>query len=167
VAANEPEKVCGPAAVVAVDDKENVQQCQEPLHIVLADWGMCTSTLKLQSKRCGSPLYAAPELVVGAAYDSTKVDVWSLGIVLYAMVAGTQPFHPDEASASVRAAHESLYHHIVDTPVRYPAHFSPELRHLLDGMLNKHAACRPSVAAIRTYEWTSDPYVLPLYAPRP
>jgi len=44
----------------------------------------------------GSPHYAAPELLQGIKYSGAEVDIWSLGILLYVMICGKQPFkHPD------------------------------------------------------------------------
>ena len=47
---------------------------------------------------CGSPCYAAPEMIAGHDYHGSKVDVWSCGVILYAMVCGYLPFEdPDTA----------------------------------------------------------------------
>ena len=41
---------------------------------------------------CGSPCYAAPEMIAGKRYKGLGVDVWSSGVVLYAMICGYLPF---------------------------------------------------------------------------
>lgn len=63
--------------------------------IKVADFGMAalhqSADHKLQTS-CGSPHYAAPELLRGVAYKGDMVDVWSMGVILYAALAGRLPF---------------------------------------------------------------------------
>ncbi|KAF7870375.1 hypothetical protein EAF04_004121 [Stromatinia cepivora] len=63
--------------------------------IKIADFGMAAlhqgPDHKLRTS-CGSPHYAAPELVGGQKYRGDKVDIWSLGVILYASLCGRLPF---------------------------------------------------------------------------
>jgi 5'-AMP-activated protein kinase catalytic alpha subunit len=44
---------------------------------------------------CGSPCYAAPEMIAGKPYVSIRVDLWSCGVILYALLAGYLPFEDE------------------------------------------------------------------------
>lgn len=70
-------------------------------NIKLVDFGL-SNTFKpdqLLKTACGSPCYAAPEMIAGNDYHGSKVDVWSCGVILYAMMCGYLPFEdPDTAS---------------------------------------------------------------------
>jgi 5'-AMP-activated protein kinase catalytic alpha subunit len=50
---------------------------------------------KFLATSCGSLNYASPEIIGGRVYEGTLVDVWSCGIVLYAMLTGFLPFDED------------------------------------------------------------------------
>jgi len=41
---------------------------------------------------CGSPFYAAPEMISGKPYHGPEIDVWSMGVILFALLAGRVPF---------------------------------------------------------------------------
>jgi len=62
--------------------------------IKIIDFGLSNSykTGQLLSTPCGSPCYAAPEMILGRKYSGLFVDIWSTGIILYAMVCGFLPF---------------------------------------------------------------------------
>lgn len=67
-------------------------------NIKIADFGMAALTQTQEHRldtSCGSPHYAAPEIISGARYAGNRVDIWSMGVILYALLSGKLPFdHP-------------------------------------------------------------------------
>lgn len=62
-------------------------------HIKIADFGFARwMRTNIAETSCGSPHYAAPEVVKGLHYDGRAADVWSCGVILYALLAGRLPF---------------------------------------------------------------------------
>jgi 5'-AMP-activated protein kinase catalytic alpha subunit len=47
---------------------------------------------ELLKTACGSPCYAAPEMINGHHYSGVKADIWSCGVILFSLVAGYLPF---------------------------------------------------------------------------
>ena len=62
--------------------------------IKVIDFGLSNFMEKgqLRSTFCGTPAYAAPEMILGEKYQGPEVDIWSMGVVLYSMIAGQFPF---------------------------------------------------------------------------
>lgn len=65
-------------------------------NLKLIDFGLCArpdgGIKNLLFTSCGSPTYAAPELVLGKEYVGPEVDVWAMGVLLYALLVGALPF---------------------------------------------------------------------------
>lgn len=74
---------------------ENILLNQKELTVKLIDFGMAALQPegRLLSTPCGSPHYAAPEVVSSKPYDGTQADVWSCGVILYVMLTGTTPYN--------------------------------------------------------------------------
>ena len=102
---------------------------------------------------CGSPCYAAPELVISeGSYVGSAVDIWSCGVILYAMLAGYLPFDDDPANPDGDNIN-LLYKYIVNTPLSFPDYISAEARDLLGMMLVPDPARRSSLEAIMRHSW--------------
>ena len=70
-------------------------------NIKIVDFGLSNTykTGELLKTACGSPCYAAPEMIAGKWYHGSRVDIWSSGVVLFAMIAGYLPFEDPNTSA--------------------------------------------------------------------
>lgn len=102
---------------------------------------------------CGSPCYAAPELVISEGlYVGSAVDIWSCGVILYAMLAGYLPFDDDPANPDGDNIN-LLYKYIVNTPLSFPDYISPEARDLLGMMLVPDPTRRADLRAIMEHSW--------------
>lgn len=68
--------------------------------IKLVDFGLSNTykSEELLKTACGSPCYAAPEMIAGKKYKGSDVDIWSCGVVLFAMLSGYLPFEDSNTS---------------------------------------------------------------------
>ncbi|KAJ1989488.1 hypothetical protein H4R33_002040 [Dimargaris cristalligena] len=113
------------------------------------------ATEDLMATSCGSPCYAAPELVVNdGMYVGTAVDIWSCGVILYAMLAGYLPFDDDPTNPDGDNINQ-LYKYILTTPLVFPDYISSSARDLLRRMLVPDPIQRCDIRAIMAHEWLS------------
>lgn len=102
---------------------------------------------------CGSPCYAAPELVVNAGlYAGSAVDIWSCGVILYAMLCGFLPFDDDPSNPDSDNINQ-LYRYILSTHLMFPAYVSVDARDLLQKMLVPDPTNRCSLDYIIRHPW--------------
>ncbi len=123
----------------------------------VADFGMAciqqSPSHKLRTS-CGSPHYAAPELVGKKVYKGEKVDVWSLGVVLYAMMSCHLPFDHHDTTVLLSMARKGVY--------KIPGWFSQEAKSLIKRMIEVDPEKRISIRDIwkqpllRKYDYLDD-----------
>lgn len=111
--------------------------------VVIADLGLARSYYSLRLTRCGSEEYAAPEIVLGEAYDPEKVDVWSFGVVMYACLKGKLPFLRTKDIRVNSGNPLSLYSQILSKTIDLPD-MSDECRDLIKAALEKDPKNRPT-----------------------
>lgn len=126
-------------------------------NIIISDFGFVNSYNRdrndLMKTSCGSPCYAAPELVLTQSpYSGRKVDIWSLGVILYAMLSGYLPFD-DDAENEESADIVRLYHYICSTPLTFPEYVSPLARDLLRKIIVADPDKRIGMDEIRNHPW--------------
>lgn len=130
-------------------------------NVIITDFGFANRfehrSDDLMQTSCGSPCYAAPELVISeGAYVGSAVDIWSCGVILYAMLAGYLPFDDDPANPDGDNIN-LLYKYIVNTPLSFPDYISREARDLLSVMLQPDPQRRADLSLVMRHTWLS-PY---------
>ncbi|KAJ7191855.1 Pkinase-domain-containing protein [Mycena pura] len=126
-------------------------------NVIITDFGFANrfehKADDLMQTSCGSPCYAAPELVISEGlYVGSAVDIWSCGVILYAMLAGYLPFDDDPANPDGDNIN-LLYKYIVNTPLSFPEYISDEARDLLKMMLVPDPRRRASLEAVMRHPW--------------
>lgn len=94
---------------------------------------------------CGSPCYAAPEIISNEAYDPVMVDIWSSGITLFAMLCGYLPFD-DESKTQ-------LYEKIIACQYKIPRHVSHSAADLISKILVRKVSDRLTIEQIKAHPW--------------
>ncbi|KAK1425064.1 hypothetical protein QVD17_20408 [Tagetes erecta] len=118
--------------------------------VKLCDFGfaraMSNNTVALHSVK-GTPLYMAPELILGQPYNHTA-DLWSLGIILYELFVGQPPFYTN--------IQYQLLQNIINDPVKYPQIMSANFRNFLRGLLNKDPQSRLTWPELLDHPFVAD-----------
>jgi serine/threonine protein kinase len=105
------------------------------------------SRTELLHTTCGTPNYVAPEVLADRGYEGKKADVWSIGVILYVLLAGFLPF--DESTIV------ALFAKIQAADFTYPTWFSTEVRSLLDSILVADPKQRVTLTEVSTHPWVT------------
>ncbi|KAJ7634797.1 Pkinase-domain-containing protein [Roridomyces roridus] len=118
-----------------------------PPLIKIADWGMATfapPTLQLETS-CGSPHYASPEIVNGERYQGNATDIWSCGVILYALLTGRLPFDDKNVKVLLSKVKSGKY--------EMPNWIDPLAMDLLARMLVVDVSRRITIPEILCHPW--------------
>uniref|UniRef100_A0A4W3HL85 Maternal embryonic leucine zipper kinase n=1 Tax=Callorhinchus milii TaxID=7868 RepID=A0A4W3HL85_CALMI len=130
----------------------------EDHNLKLIDFGLCAKPkggLDYQLMTCcGSPAYAAPELIQGKAYIGSEADIWSMGVLLYALLCGFLPFDDDNIV--------TLYRKIIKGKYSIPKWLSPGSELILKQMLQVDPSRRVSVKQLLNHPWLMQGYSSPV-----
>ncbi|KAJ3226858.1 hypothetical protein HK099_003970 [Clydaea vesicula] len=122
-------------------------------NIIITDFGFANkSDGRFLSTSCGSPCYAAPELVISDGYIGEEADIWSCGVILFAMVCGYLPYDDDpnnNGSENINL----LYKYILETELIFPNHLSESVCHLIKRMLTPDPKNRAKMTEILKHPW--------------
>ncbi|RXW21251.1 hypothetical protein EST38_g4615 [Candolleomyces aberdarensis] len=123
----------------------------DPPVIKIADWGMAAfapPSLQLETS-CGSPHYASPEIVNGEKYFGTATDIWSCGVILFALLTGRLPFDDKNVRTLLTKVKSGKYD--------VPAWIDPLAKDLLTRMLVVDVKKRITIPEIISHPWFNKP----------
>ncbi|PIA47481.1 hypothetical protein AQUCO_01400257v1 [Aquilegia coerulea] len=126
---------------------ENLLLDSEKCNVKIIDFGLSNIMRKghLLKTSCGSPNYAAPELICGNLYAGPEVDVWSCGVILYAFLCGKLPFENENLSILFRKIKAGSY--------TLPSYLSTGARDLISRMIVVDPMKRITIPEIRQHPW--------------
>ncbi|XP_037539105.1 serine/threonine-protein kinase BRSK2 [Nematolebias whitei] len=121
-----------------LDEKNNIR---------IADFGMASLQVgdSLLETSCGSPHYACPEVIRGEKYDGRKADVWSCGVILFALLVGALPFDDDNLRNLLEKVKLGVFH--------MPHFIPPDCQNLLRSMIEVDATKRLTLEQIQKHTW--------------
>ncbi|KAK6300077.1 hypothetical protein J4Q44_G00301100 [Coregonus suidteri] len=129
-----------------LDEKNNIR---------IADFGMASLQVgdSLLETSCGSPHYACPEVIrvsslslcTGEKYDGRRADVWSCGVILFALLVGALPFDHDNLRQLLEKVKSGVFH--------MPHFIPPDCQALLKGMIEVDPDKRLTLEAIQKHSW--------------
>ena len=121
----------------------------ERCNVKLGDFGFTREfeRNRLMDTFCGTTGYAAPEMLAGKRYTGQEVDIWSLGVILYALLCGALPFDDDDESV--------MKQKILQGDYEIPDCLSEDAQSLIASILQQDPTKRPSIQSILSHPWFS------------
>ena len=135
--------------VVHRDLKPENLLLDEKMNIKIVDFGLSNLYKEggLLKTACGSPCYAAPEMIAGKKYSGLLVDIWSSGVILFALVCGYLPFDDNDT--------QLLYKKIMRGDYAVPSFVSTHATDLLKRILTTDPERRITIDQIKAHPWFS------------
>ncbi|XP_057317931.1 cAMP-dependent protein kinase catalytic subunit 1-like [Microplitis mediator] len=118
-------------------------------YLKITDFGFCKLIQARTWTLCGTPEYIAPEIILSKGYGKS-VDWWSFGVLIYEMTAGYAPFYSKDPM--------KIYEKIVSGRFKFPAHFSDDLKDIINNLLQvdltrRYGNLKDGVLDIKNHVW--------------
>jgi len=116
-------------------------------NLKIADFGLSNHMRdgEFLKTSCGSPNYAAPEVIKGQLYAGPEVDVWSCGVILYALLCGRLPFDDENMPRLLKKVQTGVY----SSPSSMPS----QAKSLVSKMLTVDPLARFTVEQVKAHAW--------------
>jgi serine/threonine protein kinase len=125
---------------IMIDDSGNLK---------LGDFGFAIDVDSgLRQTRCGSPIFAAPEVISGQAYDPLCADMWSVGVIVFLLVTGELPWK--------NVANDTmLFYQIQTAQYHIPEHSSANFANFIGGLMQPQPLLRFTAEQALDHPWVT------------
>ncbi|XP_013071403.2 serine/threonine-protein kinase par-1-like isoform X2 [Biomphalaria glabrata] len=138
---------------------ENIMLDTPKKNIKMVDFGLSNTFSKdeLMKTHCGSPEYAAPELFTPGEKYGLEIDIWSFGIVMYAMLVGKLPFTtPYTDQYRRQKLVQQMEKGLVDVHHQEMAHLSADCQDLLQRVIEPSPSLRLPLLDMEIHSWITE-----------
>lgn len=126
------------------------------MNLKIGDFGLASVLPSNDSRKytiCGTPNYIAPEVLGGKNVGhSFEVDIWAIGIMMYALLVGKPPFQAKDVQVIYERIKKTEYSFPSDKPI------SDSAKVLIKDLLSLNPLNRPTINEILNYEWFKGPF---------
>lgn len=126
------------------------------MNLKIGDFGLASVLPSNDSKKytiCGTPNYIAPEVLGGKnTGHSFEVDIWAIGIMMYALLVGKPPFQAKDVNVIYERIKKTEYYFPEDKPI------SDSAKQLIKDLLSLNPLNRPTIDEVLSYDWFKGPF---------
>lgn len=131
---------------------ENILMVKDQVKICDFGWSNTDNENEIRNTFCGTPDYLSPEMITGTGHNE-KLDVWTLGVLMFEMLTGTPPFSAPKGIKDRRLKQKIIEDNVLKGNLNYPDSLSNEAKSAIKIILNPNPNLRPYAKDIKNLEF--------------
>lgn len=120
--------------------------------VKVTDFGWSAESEEIRNTFCGTQEYLAPEMIKGTGHDA-KLDIWTLGVLLYEMVHGKTPFYVSSKGKDIRMQRKLIEQNILEGKYVLSESLQEPTKEIIRAMLHPNKNVRPSAAELIEFDF--------------
>lgn len=122
---------------------ENILVNKKMLQIADFGWSNENDNKEVRNTFCGTPDYLAPEMILGNGHNE-KLDMWTVGILMYELLHGKPPFTPKKRKHNRRVQQREIEKNILNGNIEFEKSISRDSKEVMIALLNGNKDLRPA-----------------------
>ena len=131
---------------------ENILINKKVLQIADFGWSNENDNTQVRNTFCGTPDYLAPEMILGNGHNE-KLDMWTVGILMYELLHGKPPFTPKSKKSNRRLQQREIEKNILNGNIEFEKSISRDSKEVMISLLNGNKDLRPGAAQVLEFPY--------------